>query len=90
MELQLDDRRALDGLRFHVLDAGDVEEVILVIVGEVTFHLRRVHAAVRLRDVNGGDAERRKNVARHFLERQPRGENHAEQKHEDRERSAQR
>ena len=39
-------------LRFDVLDAGDVEEVVLVVVGDEPFHLRRVHAAVRLGDVD--------------------------------------
>ena len=39
-------------LRFDALDAVDVEEVVLVVVGDVALHLRRAHAAVRLRDVD--------------------------------------
>src|SRR6266702_913087 len=57
--LEFDDRRALDGLGFDVLDAGDVEEMILVVIGEITFHLGRVHSAVRLRHVNRGNAQAR-------------------------------
>jgi hypothetical protein len=51
MKLQLDQRNALDRLAFDVLDAVDVEEVVLVIVSDEPFHLRRVEAAVRLRHV---------------------------------------
>ena len=67
MEDQLHERRALNALAFHVIDAGDVEEVILVVIGEVAFHLRRVHAAVRLRHVDGRIADLRKDVDRHAL-----------------------
>ena len=44
-------------LRFDVFDSGDVEEVILVVVREKPFHLRRVHAAVRLRYIDCRVAE---------------------------------
>jgi hypothetical protein len=57
MKLQLHDRSALDVLGLHVLDAGDVEEVILVVVGQVAFHLQRVHAAIGLCDVDGRNAQ---------------------------------
>ena len=70
VELQLHDRGALDRLRLDVLDAGDIEEVILVVVRQVAFHLRRVHSAVRLRDVDRRYSERRKNIARHALQRE--------------------
>ena len=43
VEDQLHQRRALDALAFDVIDAGDVEEVILVVVSQVAFHLSRVH-----------------------------------------------
>jgi hypothetical protein len=43
MKLQLHDQSALDVLGLHVLDAGDLEEVILVVVGQATFHLQRIH-----------------------------------------------
>ena len=75
-------------LRLDVLDAGDVEEVIFVVVGEVALHLRRVHAAVGLRDVDGRNAQRREDVARHFLQGQPRTQNDGKDEHDDRERPA--
>ena len=89
MELQLHEGSALDRLGFDVLDAGDVEEVILVVIGEVTFHLRRVHAAVGLGDVDGGNAEGREDVAGHALERDPRPEDDGDDQHDNRERPAQ-
>ena len=52
MEEQLHQGHALDVAALDVVDAGDVEEVVLVIVGEQPFHLRRVHAAVGLGDVD--------------------------------------
>ena len=67
VEHQLHQCRALDTLAFHVIDAGDVEEVILVVVSEIAFHLRRIHAAVRLRDVDGRIADLRKDIDRHAL-----------------------
>ena len=69
---QLHQRRALDALALDVIDSGDVEEVILVVISEVAFHLRRVHAAVRLRDVDRGLADLREDVHRHALERRER------------------
>ena len=39
MEDQLHERDALDIFRFDVLDAGDVKEVVLVIVGQIALHL---------------------------------------------------
>src|SRR5438445_4652817 len=65
MELQFDDRRALNGLGLDVLDAGDIQEMVFVIISEITFHLGGVHAAIRLRDVNRRNAESRENIARH-------------------------
>ena len=70
MELQLDQRDALDGFAFDMLDAGDVEEVVFVIVDDEPFHLRRVHAAVRLGDIQNGHAEIREDVPRHATDRQ--------------------
>ena len=71
VELQLHDARALDALALHMLDARDVQKVILVVVSEVALHLRRVHAAVRLRDVDRRDAQRGEHIARHPLNRHP-------------------
>ena len=52
VEIELHQRHALDVLRFDVVNAVDVEEVILVVVGDQPFHLLRVHSAVGLRDVD--------------------------------------
>ena len=70
MKHQLHRARALDALALHVIDAGDVEEVILVVVSQVAFHLGRVHAAVRLRHIDGGIAHLREDVHRHAFDGQ--------------------
>ena len=44
-------------LRLDVMDAADVEEVVLVVEGEQPFHLRGVHAAVGLDDVDDRQVE---------------------------------
>ena len=67
MKHQLHERRALDAFAFDVIDAGDVEEVILVVISQVAFHLGRVHAAVGLRDVDGRIADLREDIDRHAL-----------------------
>ena len=51
-----------------MLDAGDVEEMVLVIVDEKPFHLGRVHAAIGLGDIENRDAEVGENVAGHPLD----------------------
>ena len=88
MELKLHQAGALNRLRFHMLDARDVKEVILVIVSEIALHLRGVHAPERLRDVNRGDAERRENVARQPLQSDPGTERNRDDQHDDGEWSA--
>src|SRR5213078_513640 len=57
VEEQLHQGDALDVAALDVVDAVDVEEVVLVIVGEQPFHLGRVHAAVGLGDVDDGQVE---------------------------------
>ncbi len=52
VKVELHQGHALDVLRFDVVDAGDVEEVVLVVVGEEALHLLRVQAAVGLGHVN--------------------------------------
>src|SRR5712672_2682049 len=69
MELELDQPYALDRFAFDVLDAGDVEEVILIIVDDEPFHLRRVHAAVWLRHIQDGNSEIWEDVPRHSIDR---------------------
>ncbi len=66
--MELDERGTLDGSGFDVLDAGYVQEVVLVVVGEIAFHLGRVHAAVGLGDIDGGNSQCGKDVARRFAQ----------------------
>ena len=87
MELKLHQGNALDVLGFDVLDAGDVEEVVLVVVRQVPFHLRRIHPAVRLRDVDGGRAKLRKDVDLHSLDGHDRRKGDGDDRHENRDRS---
>ena len=54
-----------------MLDAGDVEEMVFVVVGQVTFHLQRIHPAVGLRDIDRRNAQGRKDITRHLLHRNP-------------------
>ena len=54
-----------------MFDACDVEEMVFVVIGEVPFHLERIHPAVGLRDVDGWDAEGRKNVTGNTLSGDP-------------------
>jgi len=70
MELELDQRYALDRFAFDMLDAGDVEEMVFVIVDDEPFHLRRIKAAIRLRDVNGWHPEIREDIPGHPIDRQ--------------------
>ena len=57
-------------LRLDVVDARDIEEMILVIVRQETFHLRRVHAAVGLADVDHREVQRGENIDGHLPNRQ--------------------
>ena len=88
MKDQLHQSRALNALAFDAIDSGDVEEVILVIVGKVTLHLRRVHAAVGLSHVNGRVAHLGEDVDRHPLNSEKRKEREGDQCHDDRDRTA--
>src|SRR5579884_2643683 len=89
MELEFDDCRALNGFRFNMLNTGNVEEMIFVVIGQVPFHLGRVHSAVRLRDVNRRNAECGKNVLGHLLPREHGNQRHSDHYHDDCERTAQ-
>ena len=89
VKLEFHQGRALDGLRLYVLDAGDVEEVIFVVVGDVALHLGGVHAAEGLRNVDRGDAERGKRIARHALESERGTEADRDNENEDGPRGAQ-
>ena len=69
MELKLEEPHALDRLAFDMLNAGDEEEVEFVIVDDEPFHLCRVHAAEWLRHIKHRDAQIRKDVSRHAIQR---------------------
>ncbi len=74
--------------RPHVLDAGDVQEVVLVKVRQVPFHLCRVHSAVGLGDVDRRHIQRRKDVAAHAIEREECAEHDGHDNGHDRKRPA--
>jgi hypothetical protein len=82
VELQLDQCCALDRFGFDVLDAGDVEKMILVIVDQKPFHLGRVHAAIRLGDVKHRHAKVWENVSWHPLDGEKAGKDGSENKHQ--------
>src|SRR5438046_3080909 len=65
MKGELEHPGVLDRLRFDALDAVDIQEVVLVVIHDVPFHLRRAHAAVGLRHVNHGQVEVGKNIGAH-------------------------
>src|SRR5207244_2827738 len=46
VENKLEQSLPRDTSAFHVIDTGDVEEVVFVVVRQEPFHLLRVHAAV--------------------------------------------
>src|SRR5882724_2196998 len=72
-----------------MLNAGDKEEMELVIVSEITLHLRRIHAAKRLRNVNRGNAQRGKNIAGHLAQREDRAKRQSNHRDNNCQRSAQ-
>ena len=72
-----------------MLDAGDVEEVIFVVVGDVALYLGGVHAAEGLGNVDRGDAERGKRIAGHALEGEGGAEADRDNENEDGPRGAQ-
>ncbi len=88
MEIQLEHRHPLDGLRFDVLDAVDEKKMVLVITDDLALHLSRRHAAVRLNDVHDRDAEAREDVGRGSPERQDGAGDDRNRYDENRERAA--
>ncbi len=84
MEEELHLGEALDVLRLDMVDAADVEEVVLVMEGEQPFHLRRVHAAVRLDDIDDRQIEIGEDVDLHPGQRQAAADQQARQRHHDR------
>jgi hypothetical protein len=83
MEDELHQRHPLHVAALDVMDAVDVEEVILVVVGEQTFHLRRVHATVRLTDIDDRQVEARKDIDLHPLHGQHGAHRQRDKQHHD-------
>lgn len=66
-----------------MLDACNVEEVVLVVGDEIAFHLSRVHTAVRLRHIDDRQVQIRKNAHRHADQRQDRAQSNTDDGHQD-------
>ena len=70
MKVEFDQADVLDGFRFDVLNARDVEEMVFIIRDEVPLHLGRIHPTIGLRYVNHRKLEIRKNIHWHTHERE--------------------
>ena len=65
MKVQLHQGKALYVPGLDVIDAGNVQKMIFVIVRQKTFHLRRVHAAIRLADIDHRQIKAGKDIDGH-------------------------
>jgi len=65
-----------------MLDAADVEEVVLVVVDDEPFHLGRIQAAIGLSDIENRDTEIRKDVAWHPLDGKKPRNHHGDGQHQ--------
>jgi len=90
MKREFQQSYVLDGLRFHRLNPGDVKEVILVVVDEITFHLRRRHSPVRLRDIDHRQIQVRENIDGHAQKGENRAQSHSDHENDDGDRIAKR
>ena len=81
VEEQLHQGDALDVAALDVVDAVDVEEVVFVVVGEQPLHLGRVHAAIRLGDVDDGQVQVGEDVDRHAVDGQAAAEGDGDHEH---------
>src|SRR5205807_7658214 len=88
-EVELHQGDALDVAALDVVDAVDVEEVVLVVVGEQPLHLGRVHAAVGLGDVDDRQVEGGEDVDLGTAEGQVASPNQGDNSHQHRNRMAQ-
>ena len=70
MKEQLHQGSALNVPGLDVVDSRDVEKMVLVIVGQIAFHLRRVHAAIRLSHIDHRQVQAGKDVDSHLPNRQ--------------------
>src|SRR5207253_11399892 len=87
-EVELQHRHALDRLRVDVLDAVDVEEVVLVEGDDLPLHLARGQPSEWLHNVEHGHSEVREDVYGRAPEGKEGRENEREDRHHHGERSA--
>src|SRR5690349_2000573 len=66
-----------------MLDACDVKKMVLIIVGEISFHLGRIHTSIGLGDINRWNPEIRKNITRHLPQRDKSGQQKPDHCHND-------
>ena len=90
IERQFDQRRPLYTLRFHMLYARNIQQMILIIVGDEAFHLLRIKPAIGLCDVHRRRAKIGKNIDTRPLHRKPGGQNNRQHRNHNRDRSPQR
>ena len=88
MKVELDQTDILDGFRFHMLNARNVEKVVLIIGDEISLHLRRIHSAIGLRYINHRKIEVGENIHRHTEECQHRTQRHTDNGDENRDRTS--
>ena len=89
MELELHHRRALDVLGFDVLDTGDVQEVVFVIIRQEAFHLAGLHAAEGLGDIDRRDVQGREDVLGHAIQAEEGGKRQGQDRDDQGDRSTQ-
>src|SRR5207237_10299261 len=80
---ELEERRALHGLRFDALDPVYIKEVVLVVVGEVALHLRGAHSAIGLSDIHNRQVEVGKDINPHTGEGENRAQRHGHNANDD-------
>jgi hypothetical protein len=90
MEIDFDQRNVLNRLRFDVVDAGDVQEVVLVVIREIPLHLCWIHAAIRLRDDDHRQIQVGEDVDRHTPYGKRGEQRQRGSRHEDRDRTTKR
>ena len=78
----------LNGLCLHALNAIDVQEVVLVVIRDKTFHLLWAHATVGLRDIDDRQVQSGKDVDARSQNRQDRREGYRRHDDDDRDRTS--
>ncbi len=69
MEKDLHLGESLNIARLDVMNAADVQEMVLVMKGEQAFHLRRIHTPIGLDHVNDRLIQVREDIDLHTAER---------------------